>query len=103
VSGDEISHILGAAGGILWVLLAIYAVWLLRQPLVAAISRLAGFEAFGIKVALAGGMALDAAIELAEKNSEWSVEVPVADRRAALDRANTHRLVFEGAENPLGR
>jgi CheY-like chemotaxis protein len=80
------------------VLLAIYAVWLLRQPITAAVSRLGGFEAFGIKLALSGGTALDAAIELAEKNPDWKVEVPAADRKGALERANANRQVFEGAE-----
>lgn len=41
---------------------------------------------------------MNAAIELARKNPEWPVEVPAADREAALDRANTHRALFEGAE-----
>jgi CheY-like chemotaxis protein len=80
------------------VLLAIYVIWLLRQPLGAAVGRLATFEAFGVKLALSGGQALDAAIELAEKNPDWPVEVPAADRKAALDRANANRSILEGAE-----
>jgi len=98
VTGDEIAHIIRAAAGLLWVLLAVFVVWLLRRPLIAAVSRLATFEAFGVKFALSGGAALDAAIELAEKNPDWPVEVSAADRKAAIDRANTHRSVFEGAE-----
>jgi CheY-like chemotaxis protein len=98
VTGDEITHIIGAIASLLWVLLAAFVVWLLRQPLTAAVSRLASFEAFGVKFALSGGAALDAAIELAEKNPAWPIEVPAADRKAALDRANANRSVFEGAE-----
>jgi len=98
VTGDEIAHIIRAAAGLLWVLLAVFVVWLLRRPLIAAVSRLATFEAFGVKFALSGGAALDAAIELAEKNPDWPVEVSAADRKAAIDRANAHRSVFEGAE-----
>ena len=45
-----------------------------------------------------GGAALDAAIELAEKNPDWPVEVPTADRKAALDRANANRSILEGSE-----
>ena len=41
---------------------------------------------------------MDAAIELAQKNPDWPVEVPAADRKAALDRASANRSVFEGAE-----
>jgi hypothetical protein len=54
------AHILRAAA-LLWVLLAAFVVWLLRQPLTAAVSRLATFEAFGVKFALSGGAALGAA------------------------------------------
>jgi len=98
VTGDGVAHIIGAIAALLWVLLAGFVVWLLREPLTAAVSRLATFEAFGVKFALSGGAALDAAIELAEKNPDWPVEVPAADRKAAIDRANAHRSVFEGAE-----
>jgi CheY-like chemotaxis protein len=98
MTGEEISHIIGAVAGLLWVVLAFYVLWLLRQPLAAAVPRLAGFEAFGVKLALAGGTALDAAIELAQKHPDWPVEVTAADRKAALDRANANRVLFEGAE-----
>src|SRR5262249_8905431 len=64
VTGDEIAHVIRAVAGLLWVLIAAFVVWLLRQPLTAAVSRLATFEAFGVKFALSGGAALDAAIEL---------------------------------------
>jgi CheY-like chemotaxis protein len=98
VTGDEVAHIIGAITSLLWVLIAASVVWLLRQPLTAAVSRMATFEAFGVKFALSGGAALDAAIELAQKNPDWPVEVPAADRKAALDRADANRSVFEGAE-----
>jgi CheY-like chemotaxis protein len=98
VNGDEIAHIIGAVTTLLWVLLAAYVIWLLRQPLASAAGRLAGFEAFGVKFALSGGAAMDAAIELAQKNPDFPVEVPAADRKAALDRANANRSLFEGAE-----
>jgi CheY-like chemotaxis protein len=98
VTGDEVAHIIGAITALFWVLIAAFVFWLLRQPLTAAVSRLATFEAFGVKFALSGGAALDAAIELAQKHSDWPVEVPAADRKAALDRANANRSVFEGAE-----
>ena len=95
---DGIAHIIGAIAGLLWALLAAYAVWLLRQPLTTAVGRLGGVEAFGVKFAISGGAALNAAVELAQKNPEWPVDVPAADREAALNRANAHRDLFEGAE-----
>ena len=98
MTGDQIAHIIKAVAGLFWVLLAAFVVWLLRQPLTAAVSRLASFEAFGVKFGLSGSAALDAAIELAQKNPAWPVEVPAADRKAAIDRANANRAAFEGAE-----
>jgi CheY-like chemotaxis protein len=98
MTAEGIAHIIGAIAAVLWVLVAGYALWILRQPLTAVVGRVAGIEAFGIKFALAGGAALNAAIELAEKNPDWPVEVPAADREAALERANAHRALFEGAE-----
>jgi len=98
VTGDEITHIIGAITAPLWVLLATYVIWLLRQPLTAAVGRLARFEAFGVRLALSGGAAMEAAIELGQKNPDWSVEVSAADRQAVLSRADAHRSVFEGAE-----
>ena len=98
MTAEGTAHIIGAAATILWVALAAYALWILRQPLTAAVSRLAGLEAFGVKFSLTGGAALNAAVELAEKHSDWKIEVPAADRRTALDRTNANRSVFEGAE-----
>ena len=95
------AKVIGALAAPLWVLLAFYVVWLLRKPVVAAVARLSGFEAFGVKLAMSGGTALDAAIrsiEIVNKTTGLSVEVPVADRQAALDRANANRALFEGAE-----
>src|SRR4051812_36887785 len=98
MTGEGIAHIIRAIAAFLWVMVAAYALWILRQPLITAVSRLAGIEAFGIKFALSGGAAMDAAIELAQKHPEWPVEVPAADRNAALARANAHRVLFESAE-----
>jgi CheY-like chemotaxis protein len=98
MNGESTAHVIGALTTPLWVLLAFYVVWLLRKQIPGAVGRLTGLEAFGLKLALSGGEAMDAAIELAEKNPNWPVEVSAADRKAAIDRANAHRSVFEGAE-----
>jgi hypothetical protein len=75
MTGESIAKIISSIAAVLWVMVAAYALWILRQPLTAAAGRLAGVEAFGIKFALSGGAALNAAIELAQKNPEWPVEV----------------------------
>src|SRR5271154_2816027 len=84
MTAEGIAHVIGAVATVLWVGLAAYALWILRQPITAAVGRLGGVEAFGIKFALSGGAALNAAIELAEKNPQWPVEVPAGDREAAF-------------------
>jgi CheY-like chemotaxis protein len=101
MSGEAIAQVVGALTTALWALLAFYVVWLLRTPMIAAVTRLSSFEAFGVTLALSGGTALDAAIrsiELANKTTGVSVDIPVADRKTALDRANANRALFEGAE-----
>jgi hypothetical protein len=52
VTGDEVAHIIGAITALFWVLIAAFVVWLLRRPLTATVSRMATFEAFGVKFAL---------------------------------------------------
>jgi CheY-like chemotaxis protein len=95
---EGIAHIIGAVAAGFWVLVAAFALWILRQPLAAAVGRVAGVEAFGIKLSMSGGAAMNAAIDLWRKEPNWTVEIPVADREAALERANAHRALFEGAE-----
>ena len=101
MSGEAIAQVIRALTTALWALLAFYVVWLLRAPMIAAVTRLSSFEAFGVTLALSGGTALDAAIrsiELANKTTGVSVDIPVADRKTALDRANANRALLEGAE-----
>ena len=98
MSGDAVAKVLGALPPILWVALAIYIVFLLRDTIAASLGRLANFEAFGVKFSMSGGQAMSAAIELARKIADPNLEVPEADRQRALDRANRERALLEGAE-----
>lgn len=95
---EGIARVIGACTPLIWTLAAAYVFWLLRRPLGDLIGRVSGIEGFGMKFALSGGAALDAAIELAQRSGSWAAEVPAADRKAAIDRANAHRSLFEGAE-----
>jgi CheY-like chemotaxis protein len=95
---DQIAPIIGALAKLLWVVFAFYALRLLHPAIAGAIGRLNNLEAFGVKLALSGGSAMDAAIALADRHPDWKVEIPAADRKAALDRANANRRSFEGAE-----
>ncbi len=95
---DGTVRVIAALTPLVWTLLAAYVFWLLRRPLGDMIGRVNGIEGFGVRFALSGGAAMDAAIELAQKTGKWPVEVPAGDRKAALDRANANRKLFEGAE-----
>jgi CheY-like chemotaxis protein len=98
MSAGDISIVIGAATKLLWALIALYVVWKVRDALAAAVARLTGVQAFGVKLAFSGGAAMDAAVDLAAKHPEWDVKVPPAARRSALKYAQEHRAAFEGAE-----
>jgi CheY-like chemotaxis protein len=83
----------------MWAILALYVVFLLRDALTAALKRLTGIEAWGVKFALSGGEeAMADAFEIAEKNPNWKVKASEPDRERALERAKKRRRVYEGAE-----
>jgi CheY-like chemotaxis protein len=96
--GKQIAKAISALSSLLWVGLAGYFVYIMRDSLSAVLVRLTGVEAFGVKFSMSGGQAMAAAIEMASKNPAWAVAVPEADRQRALDRANRERRVLEGAE-----
>ena len=96
---EGIARVFGGIASLIWALLAVYVIWLLRASLVGLLNRVTGFEGWGVKFALTGGVqALDDAFEIAAKNPKWSAEATPGDREAALQKANARRRVFEGAE-----
>src|SRR5712691_11653052 len=98
MSNEALAKAMGALPPIIWAGLAVYVLYLLRGTLVAAVGRLASFEAFGVKVSMFGAQAMSAAIELARKGMDPTLDVPEADRQRALDRAKRERMLLEGAE-----
>jgi CheY-like chemotaxis protein len=96
--GEQVAKVLAALVPMLWALLGGYVIYLLRETLSGAFGRMTGFEAFGVKLALSGGQAMNAAIDLAQKNPQWHVDIPQVDRQRALDRANKERELLDGAE-----
>jgi CheY-like chemotaxis protein len=98
MSGDQVAKILAALPPILWVALAIFAFHSLRGALVPMLARMASVEGFGVKLALSSAQALGAAVELARKQVDPTLEVPQADRQAALDRAKREQRLLDGAE-----
>jgi CheY-like chemotaxis protein len=98
MSNDMVTKIMGALPPIIWAGLAGYVLYLLRGTLVAAVGRLASFEAFGVKLSMSGAQAMSAAIELARKGADPTLDVPEGDRQRALDRADRERALLGGAE-----
>jgi CheY-like chemotaxis protein len=96
--GEQVAKVLAALVPILWALIGGYVIYLLRETLAGAFGRMTGLEVFGVKLALSGVQAMNAAIDIAQKNPQWQVEIPQADRKRALDRANKERALLEGAE-----
>lgn len=89
--------LLGALPSLAWPGLALWALWTFREPIGDALGRVKGVEAFGVKFALAE-RAFEQAVEIAQKNPEWSVNVPAAARHAALDRARREQKLLNEAE-----
>jgi CheY-like chemotaxis protein len=96
--GEQVAKVLMALVPILWALIGGYVIYLLRETLAGGFARMTGLEVFGLKLALSGGQAMNAAIDIAQKNPQWQVEIPQADRQRALDRASKERALLEGAE-----
>lgn len=60
------------------------------------LQKLAGFKALGIEFSFIKN-SIDAALELADKNPKWKVEVPESARNNVLNRAREHLDVFRNS------
>lgn len=95
---DYLNAVLNAVPALVFAVLAALVVARLLPGLPAIVARLSGVEAFGVKLSLAGGAAMTAAIEMAAKHANWQVSIPEADRSKALARAEASRALLDGAE-----
>ncbi len=95
---EQTAKLLYSASPILWCFVALSAILIFRNHIAAILRRTSGIEAFGVKLAMPGSQALNAAIELAQKTSDSCLTVPLGDRLNALSRANNERDLVEGAE-----
>lgn len=93
----EVSKILAALPPILWVLLAGYLLYLLRDTLPGAVGRLGSLEAFGLKLSMSA-QAMNAAIEMGRTREGGPLNVPQGERDRVLARANRDRARLDGAE-----
>jgi len=98
MTGESVAKVLGALPPLIWIGVIVYFLYLTRASLPSVLQRLTGVEAFGLKLALSGGQAMSAAIDLAAKNPAWNVEISQADRDKALERAKRERALLDGAE-----
>jgi CheY-like chemotaxis protein len=87
-----------ALTALLWAGLAGWLLFMLRGSLARLPERISNVEVFGVKLAISGGQAMEAAVEMARKHHNWNVEVPDADRARALQRARDERALLDGAE-----
>jgi len=78
--------------------LAIYVVYRVRAELGPMLRRVGHIEAFGVKLSVSGEQALNAAVEMARKLADPTLDVPEADRKRALDRAKREHALLDGAE-----
>ena len=89
--GEQIAKILAALPPIIWSGIVAALIYLGRDTLQSILNRLSGLEAFGLKLLMSGERALDAAVSLATKHPNWHVDVPEADRKRAIERAERAR------------
>lgn len=82
-----------------WIALAAALLFPARHSIATLLGRLGGLEIFGIKLAIAnGGKALNAAIAMGSKHHRYQVDIPDADRKKALARAEREQDLLSDAE-----
>jgi CheY-like chemotaxis protein len=99
VWGEGFSKVLGALTPLVWAGLAFYAFFSLRDVIKENLRRLANVKVAGVELAMvAAAQAVSAAVEVAAKHRNWTVQVPDEDKQAALARARREHALLEGAE-----
>jgi hypothetical protein len=75
IRGEQAAKVLAALPPLIgWVILG-YVVWIVRGGLVSGIGNLDNLEAFGVKLSLSGGRALNAAVRGTQKHPNWRTEI----------------------------
>ncbi len=83
---------------ILWFTLVAVLLYKFYRPIRdQLLPRLGGLNVMGVEFAFVED-SIDAAIELAEKNPQWKVEIPPADKKRVLNRAKQHLAIFRQAQ-----
>ncbi len=83
---------------LLWFFLAVALLIVFYKPIRhELLPKLSGMNVMGVEFAFVED-SIDAAIELAEKNPQWKVEIPPADKKRVLNRAKQHLAIFRQAQ-----
>lgn len=83
---------------ILWFSLVVILLVLFYKPIREdLLPNLRAFKAVGVEFSFVKD-SIDAALELAEKSPQWSVEVSLKDKEQALRRAKKHLPIFHDAQ-----
>ncbi|HSE82989.1 MAG TPA: hypothetical protein VLB01_00405 [Thermodesulfobacteriota bacterium] len=83
---------------ILWFLLAIGVLVIFYRPIRdELLPKLGSFKAMGVELSFVRE-SINAAIELAEKSSQWNVKVPPEDKERVLKRAKQHLDIIGDAQ-----
>jgi CheY-like chemotaxis protein len=83
---------------ILWFILAVSVLLIFYRPIRDdLLPKLSGFKAGGVELSFVKE-SIDAAIELAQKSPQWKVEVPLEDKKRALNRVKQHLDIFRDAQ-----
>jgi len=97
-SSQLLPSILQVLPSILWFLLAAAVLVLFYRPIRDdLLPHLSGFKAAGVELSFVKE-SIDAAIQLAEKSPQWTVQVSAADKERTLRRAKAHLPILRNAQ-----
>lgn len=83
---------------LLWfILMAVLFMKFYRPIRYELLPKLAGIKAMGVELSFIT-KSIDAALDLAEKNRKWKVDVPLSAKDLVLKRAREHLKIFENAK-----
>lgn len=99
-AGSEIdwTEVIKIIPSLLWfILIAILFIKFYRPIRYELLPKLAGIKAMGVELSFIT-KSIDAALDLAEKNRKWKVDVPSSAKDLVLKRAREHLKIFENAK-----
>lgn len=97
-SASNWTEVIKIIPSVLWVILIFIALLMFYKPIrYDLIPKLSGIKFMGVELSLAK-LSMNAALELAEKNRKWKVDVPNSAKDNVLNRAREHLKILEGTK-----